>query len=216
MKKRLLKVSLISIFMSFSTTTYSTGIPVVDVAGIAQMIKDGLVQAQQFKQTLDTAKGQLGAIKDQADHYKSMVEGHWDIDDVLNDPNLNSFMALDDWKDIHDSIADITDLRDEFGLYSDDPIVQANYDRAMKSYAVQESIYESTVERQKKMKDLVTQFNLANTPAKKADLSNSIQFEGVQIKNDQMMLKSLYSLMEKEQKLKSKSDQQQLINTWKS
>lgn len=215
-KSKLCLSVLASIGLLASYPSKASGIPVVDVAGITQMIMESLTRAQEFQQTIQNATQQLNALKDQHEHYKNMVEGHWDIEDILNDPNLNEFTSMDDWRSIYDAVDDIDSLRNEFDLYSEDPAVQKNYDRALKNYAVKKNIHESVVKRSQRIQDLFSQMGHADTPAKKADLSNSIQLESMRIKNDQQAMDLITEIEERERKIMVKSQQQALLKKWRS
>lgn len=196
MKKWLLTICLV---FPFGVT--ASGIPVVDIAGLTQMIVDGLTRAQEFKQNMDEARNRLNEMQSTADHYKKMVDGHFNFEDVLNDPYANDFMALDDWKQIYNDSTGLAELRQEFGMYSDDPIVQRQYDNKLRQYNAQTKFYKASVERNKKMQSLLGQFSTATTPAAKEDIANAILFEQTQVQNDAQMMATMNNLMEKQQRL---------------
>ncbi|MCD6704331.1 type IV secretion system protein, partial [Vibrio cholerae] len=58
-----------------SSSVYASGIPVVDVASITQMVKDGVVRAKEFQEQMVEARNRLLEMKQQGEHYKQMVEG---------------------------------------------------------------------------------------------------------------------------------------------
>ena len=194
--KKLLVATALAIPLTFNPVANATGIPVVDVAGILQMVTDGLVRAQEFQQQISEAKNRLNELKNSADHYKEMVEGHFDFETLLNDPLLNQHLALNNWKDIYNNVQDIQSLRDEFDMHSNDPAIQKRYDSELQQYSAQKRFYDSAVKRNKNMKNLLNQFNTATNPAAKADLANSIQFENTQMENDAKMMESMAMLMQ--------------------
>lgn len=194
--KKIMVVSLLAIPLMFNNVARATGIPVVDVAGILQMVVDGLARAQEFEQQIKEAKNRLTELKNTADHYKDMVEGHYDFETILNDPLLNEHLALDDWKDIYNDTSNLQSLRDEFDMHSNNPAVQERYDSELQQYSAQKRFYDMSVQRNKNMKSLLNQFNSATNPAAKADLANSIQFENTQLENDAKMMESMTMLME--------------------
>ncbi len=204
MKKILLVFCLI-----FPLGVMASGIPVVDIAGLTQMITDGLARAKEFKQNMDEARNRLNEMKSSADHYKKMVDGHFNFEDVLNDPYANQFMALDDWKQIYNDSAGLAELRQEFGMYSDDPVVQRQYDNKLRQYNAQTKFYKASVERNKKMQSLLGQFSTATTPAAKEDIANAIRFEQTQVQNDAQMMATMNTLMEEQRILEAgkKSDE---------
>ncbi len=165
------------------------------------MITDGLARAKEFKQNMDEARNRLNEMKSSADHYKKMVDGHFNFEDVLNDPYANQFMALDDWKQIYNDSAGLAELRQEFGMYSDDPVVQRQYDNKLRQYNAQTKFYKASVERNKKMQSLLGQFSTATTPAAKEDIANAIRFEQTQVQNDAQMMATMNTLMEKQRVL---------------
>ena len=113
MKKLLLLIALI-----FPFSVSATGIPVVDVASLTQMVTDNLAKAKQWgleaqqwaKQNgmdIDQYKEALKQGKDiyeQGEHYKKMVDGHFNFEDVLNDPLANEFYDLEEWRDVYDEL----------------------------------------------------------------------------------------------------------------
>lgn len=202
MKKSILAL-VIAASISLPTTlpVRATGIPVVDVASLLQMVVDGLQTAQQFSEQISEARNQLNQLKDQANHYKDMVEGHYNFEDLVNDPNLNQFMNLDEWRDIYNDTSDLAAMRDEFGLHTSDTALQRRYDKKLQAYRTQQKYYEATVNRNNQLQQLVDQFTSATTPAAKEDLANAIAFQQVQVENDQQMMKSMNGLMKEQAKL---------------
>lgn len=201
-----LKRMLLCASLLFATPTFATGIPVVDVAGIAQFALEATTRAKDFATSLTEARKRLSELKNQGEHYKNMVEGHTDFEDLLYDPNLNDYFALDDWQKIYENTDDIADLRRKFDLYSDDPFMQRHYDRQLKQYKIQTMFYESSVKHNKNMNKLMTQYDRANTPAKKADLANAIAFEKTRIENDAQMQQKLQTAMEQQRKFELRAN----------
>ncbi|MGD1336087.1 type IV secretion system protein [Vibrio harveyi] len=193
-----LKTALLCLSFTFAAPSFATGIPVVDVAGIAQFAAEATTRAKDFATSLVEAKKRLTEMKEQGEHYKNMVEGHTDFEDILYDKNLNEYFALDDWQTIYENIDDIADLRKKFDLYSDDPFMQRHYDQQLKQYKMQTMFYESSVQHNKNMNKLMTQYQSANTPSKKADLANAIAFEKTRIENDAQMQQKLQASMEQQ------------------
>ena len=189
--------------LAFPLSVSASGIPVVDIAGLLQMVTDGLARAQEFKQNMDEARNRLGEMKSTADHYKDMVDGHYNFEDILNDPYANQFMAMDDWKQIYDDSTGLAELRQEFDMFSDDPQVQRRYDNKLRMYNAQTKYYKASVERNKKMQTLLIQFSTATTPASKSDIANTIRFEQTQVQNDAQMMATLNKLMENQQRLEN-------------
>ncbi len=192
---------LLALVLGLPLSVSATGIPTIDVAAIAQMIADGLEDAARFTQDMEEARNRLQEMKEQGEHYKNMVEGHWDYEKILNDPSLNDFFANEEWKDIYNNIDNIDELRDEFGMRSSNPEVQKGYDKELQAYAAKEAFYNTAVGRNKRMATLLNEFGSAATPAQKEDIANSIRFEQTQIENDSKIMASLSQLMEDQRRL---------------
>ena len=180
---------------------FATGIPTIDIASITEMIKEASTEAKNFATDMSEARKRLSEMKSQGEYYKKMVDGHWNYEKILNDPNLNHFFALDDWKDIYNNVHNIDELRDEFDMHSDNPEIQSAYDQHLKMYAAQENFYNTTVKRNKHMQSLLEEFSNATTPSQKEDIANSIHFEQTQIENDGKMMASISKLMEDQSRL---------------
>ncbi|HHY0508171.1 TPA: type IV secretion system protein [Vibrio parahaemolyticus] len=191
----------LSLALTLSAPTYASGIPVVDVAGIAQMITDSATRAQEFSQSISEARNRLNQLKSQAQHYKSMVEGHYGFEEILSDPNLNDAIDLSAYSDLYDAIDDVSDLREEFGLYSDNPVIQRRYDMQLKQLKFQETLYERSAKRQERMSRLLSQFGTATTPAAKEDLGNAINFEKTLMENEQDMMTAMSEMLERQKQL---------------
>ncbi|WP_085344650.1 type IV secretion system protein [Vibrio sp. ArtGut-C1] len=191
----------LSLALTLSAPTYASGIPVVDVAGIAQMITDSATRAQEFSQSISEARNRLNQLKSQAQHYKSMVEGHYGFEEILSDPNLNDAIDLSAYSDLYDAIDDVSDLREEFGLYSDNPVTQRRYDMQLKQLKFQETLYERSAKRQERMSRLLSQFGTATTPAAKEDLGNAINFEKTLMENEQDMMTAMSEMLERQKQL---------------
>jgi type IV secretion system protein VirB5 len=191
-----------------SPAALSTGIPVVDVAGLTQMVLDNTTRASEFAETITEARNRLSQLKDQANHYKSMVEGHYHFEDTLTDRKTSRLFELHGYRDLYDTIDDVADLRNEYGLHSDDPVTQRHYDMELKQLRLQETLYKQSTERQQRMSTLLRQFGQAKTPATKADLANSIHFEKMQMENEQTMMEAMTDMLEKQKRLEAKKNAQ--------
>lgn len=213
MIKKLLITSLMFLFL-FNQEAKATGVPVIDVAGIAQMIKDGIVRAKEFSQEIGEAKRRLKEMEATADHYKDMVDGHYSFEDIINDRTLNEHLALGDWKDIYNDSNDLSQLRGEFDMESPSYTTQAKWDRELKEYSAQKRFYEISTARNKKLQNLLDQFTTAINPAAKADLANSINYENAQIKNDSQMMESMTLLMQKKEMFETRNAEIEKRRVW--
>ena len=207
-----IRKTLIALAFSLPMTVSASGIPTVDVVAIAQMVADNAENAARFVEDMEEARNRLQEMKEQGEHYKNMVDGHWDYEKILNDPNLNDFFANEEWQDIYDNVTNLDQLRDEFGMYSDDPNVQNRYDKELQAYAAREEFYNTAVERNKRMTELLSEFEHAATPAQKEDIGNSIRFEQTQIENDAKMMASLNQLMEDQRRLEHSAKEREKLD----
>ncbi|EGU31276.1 conjugal transfer protein TrbJ [Vibrio ichthyoenteri ATCC 700023] len=207
MKKIALAIALV-----VSTPSYSAGIPTIDVAAIAQMVLDGAEQVKRFKEQMDgvrnqiqEAKNQLLEAERQGQFYEDMVNNHTDIfSNALNKPNSSDYVTHGSWDSIYGSQSDdISSLRNKYGLESDDPKTQQYYDSLLQNHSLQEKQYKSSVERQNRLIQLSGLLQSADTPAKKADLSNSLEFERIQLDNERLLASNMQSLMEQQRDLET-------------
>lgn len=195
----------------FSSMSYGSGIPVIDVAGIAQMVKEATVQAEQFRQQYENMKSQLDTAKSTADHYKKMVEGHWDIASLLNDPAILNALPKD-WKSIYTSASGLNELRDKYNLKSSNPTIQAQYDNELIGFSLTENLYKSSHAIANKIQTLQQKFIEAQTPQTKADLSNAINYEVAKLQSQQMIIDKMDQLQQKEKRLQQQKAASDLRN----
>lgn len=212
MKRTLFIPWTLSMMLMFSASVNATGIPVVDIAGLTQMITENTARAKEFTQNITEARNRLKQMKQQAEHYKAVAEGHYGFEDVLSDPNINDVIDLSDYSDLYDAIEDVSDLRDEFGLKSDDPVIQRRYDMQLKQFRFQQTLYEKSTKRNQRMSRLLSQFKTATTPSAKEDLGNSINFEKIQMQNEQQMMASMSNMLEKQRRLEVEKAAKARIN----
>lgn len=172
----------------------ASGIPTIDIANIVHRGQQSIIRAQEFSEKIAQARERLN-------HYKEMVEGHFDYENIVVDPLINEHLRHPDWKQIYDDDSNIDDLRDEFEMHSDDPDVQEKYDRELKEYQAYVNYYDMSVKRNANLNNLLNEFAEADNPAAKADLANSILFENSQIDNDAQMMETMSDLMDKKAQL---------------
>jgi len=189
-----LRIFILTIGLVIAQNSMAQGIPVIDTASIARLISEGAARVAEFKQNYEEAKNRLQALKDHQQLFDDMVSGHYNYKDIINDPNINDFMASTDWGEIFTAVDDLDDLREEFSMVSDNADVQALYDNQLREYKLRNDAYNSSVTRNTKMEALLSEFAAATTPAAKQDIANAISYEQTQIHNDAEMLKVLGEL----------------------
>lgn len=190
----------------------ATGIPTVDIANIAQLILNAKDQAEQFEHSIHAAADRLNEMKSQGDYYKSMVDGHYPYENLLHDPELDRLLDQANWEDTYNDI-NISSLRDQFDMHSDDPQTQKAYDDQLKTYGLQEKLYNNAQSESDKMTQLYTQFEQAKTPAQKEDIANSISYQSLKMKNQQQIQARLDELTKKKQKMDLDKKERQEFDT---
>ncbi|EPN0316292.1 type IV secretion system protein [Vibrio vulnificus] len=207
MKKFIKKVLPVALAASIgvSAPVNATGIPTIDVAAIAQMIQDGLETAKRFREQMKEVRQQINVAQNHTNTVKNLNEGnyHDEFLDVLADPEASSYLGLEDWSQIYNDLDEIEKLRKEFGLWGDmvDSDSQKRLDIALYTYSFMEKSHKKSVERQKRIEKMQRQYQLADNPAKKADLQNALQYEQLQMENDKMLIANMESLMNQESEL---------------
>ncbi|WP_223823897.1 hypothetical protein [Candidatus Enterovibrio escicola] len=48
----------------------ASGLPVIDIAGLAQIVTEGLARAKEFKQNMQEARNRLNEMESSSKHYK--------------------------------------------------------------------------------------------------------------------------------------------------
>lgn len=192
-----------------SASVSASGVPVFDVAGLAQMITDAAASASQFQQQMT----QMRQAYNTAMAHKSLVE---DLEkgnfkevflDVLSDPDASAYLGLSEWSDIYKDLGSVDKLKREFGFW-DKEFENADEERkiemALFAYAFVEKTYQKSVERQKRVQKLSKQYAKADTPAKKSDLQSAIQYEQIQLENDKAMIERMDVLMARKNDLEQR------------
>jgi type IV secretion system protein VirB5 len=222
MKKLLLLIAL-----SFPFSVSATGIPVVDVASLTQMVTDNLAKAKQWgleaqqwaKQNgmdIDQYKEALKQGKDiyeQGEHYKKMVDGHFNFEDVLNDPLANEFYDLEEWRDVYDELEEVNRLAEKYGVKAAREDRRGNQETSLQKLALMNKFYQQSIKRNVRMKSLLDRFETVDTPAAKADVANAIAFEQTQIQNDEQSKNAMFAMLQDEADLKHSIESQKKIDT---
>lgn len=198
-----MKKQILILLLGMPLSVQATGILTFDAANLAQMALEATTKAKEFAEIMAQSHKEFNEMQSQGDHYRKMVDGHYNFEDILNDPNLNQAFALEDWKKIYDNVEDIADIRHEFNMYSDDPITQRRYNDQLRMYRTKTTFYENTVKRYERLSELLSQFDTATTPAAKEDLANAISYEQTLIQNDQQMHNALTEAMERQEQLEN-------------
>ncbi|CAG9264353.1 Haloacid dehalogenase [Burkholderia diffusa] len=180
--------------LSISVGAHAQGIPVLDAANVAQAI----ATVQQLQQQYTTMTTQLSALT-----------GNRGLGLILNDPALRNFLP-DQWQSIYDQVkrgqlSGISNLANTIAQQEGMTASTAGQQRlndvlaANKAMAMQ--AYSSTLTRLQNIQNLMSQSNLTQDPAAKADLQNRWSAEVTQINNEKTRLDLMGRLGDIEEKL---------------
>ncbi|EDR3562102.1 conjugal transfer protein [Salmonella enterica subsp. enterica serovar Benue] len=198
MKKSIIAATLLG--AAFTSTVNASGIPVVDVASIAQSVQNALEAAQHAKEQMTAYTNIINQAKSQFEETKDMISGNWKLGDFV-DQQLIDQVIPSDWQDIYNDLDNLESLRDKFNLKSDIPEVQEQYDQMLAGYEFLENSEKLNKERADNLKQLGNLLNSAETPQQKDDLKLRIQLEQVNIQNEQNRIANVSALMEQQEKL---------------
>ena len=214
MKTRLSQVTLgVILTLGGSMFANATGIPTIDIASIAQLIENAKATAKQFDDSMHAATNRLNEMQSQGQYYKDMVDGHYSYEDILHDSELDRLLDQANWEDTYNEV-NVSSLRDQFDMHSDDPQTQKRYDDQLKTYGLQEKLYTDAQTENKNMNKLYDQFQQAKTPAQKSDIANSISYENMKLKNQQQIQARLDELNKKKQEFEFEKAQRKQFDTF--
>lgn len=211
MKNHFRATALALALMSSVSVVEATGIPVVDVSGIAQMVMDATQQAKQALDQLNQTKASIQQAKDQFDNYKNLVTGNNKLGDFLNDPTLNSVLPVKDWNDIYQDTSKLGELRDRYGVVYSNSQIQASFDRLLSQAGALEDAYNASNQRLKNAEEMRTRLNTVQTPQDREELGLRFQQEQLEIQNQQIKLQNIKMLMDQQEKI---ADKQRAQAAW--
>ncbi|EBM4269681.1 conjugal transfer protein TrbJ, partial [Salmonella enterica] len=175
MKDKVLSFLLAGIITVTSPSIFASGIPVVDVTAIAKTVEEGLNRAAEAARQLEQLKQQYEQTIKYAEEQKKRLEGFTDFSNGFND--ASNYMK-DSLSTITDSAkSDLNSLRSQYNLSSDVVETQQRYDAILAKIKFYENFNTQMQERAKRLTNLQKEFSNADTPQKKADLSNQLNTE---------------------------------------
>ena len=164
--KNVIKPTLIALTMAFTTSqSFAGGVPTVDGATLSAIVSGDMQKLAQLQQQLQAAQTQIQQYRDFANDTKRRLEGNMGIADLLRgDSFLNSIPDL-----TNDVISltgeSLSQLRESYGLVSDNPEVQKQFDKLI-SYTDFSKKYLKKIEsRIKNLDNLKVLADSAQTPA---------------------------------------------------
>lgn len=189
MKKLLSILSVVSVLnFGVITTSNAQGIPVYDNAQTLQnaqnFLKEMQEMAEQLKTATDqlnTAKDQLSSFKDEALQMKKRLEGF---------SNFGQNFSVDDFAKSLDSIigavdkATVNDFMSSNGLNKfDDEQLKKHFTRQAETYSKYDALVKNLESKDQQLTNLKKQFDSADTPQKREEISNTISLEKAKMDN---------------------------------
>lgn len=200
--KKTITASLLSLALGCSvmSNANASGVPTVDVAAAAQLVQNALETAKQAADQLQAYENMIDQAKGQFNETKDLISGNWELGNFL-DTQLMDNVIPENWKDIYNNLDDLNDLRDKFGLKSDNPVIQEQYDKMLAGYDMLQKADKTNNQRVQNLQELGSLLNSANTPQQKGDLQLRLQVEQINIQNEQNRLQNVAMLMEQQQQI---------------
>lgn len=173
--KKLLTIVLSGILTVTSPSLFASGIPVVDAASIAKTVEEGLNRAAEAAKQLEQLKQQYEQAIKYAEEQKKRLEGFTDFSHGFD--STSSYMK-DSLSSITNSAkSNLNSLRSQYELSSNVAETQQRYDAILAKIKFYENFNNEMQERAKRITNLQKDFASADTPQKKADLSNQLNTE---------------------------------------
>ncbi|EGD7062442.1 conjugal transfer protein TrbJ [Salmonella enterica] len=161
--------------ITITSPSIFAGIPVVDVAAIAKTVEEGLNRAAEAARQLEQLKQQYEQTIRYAEEQKKRLEGFTDFSNGFD--SASSYMK-DSLSTITNSAkSDLSSLRSQYDLSSNVAETQQKYDAILAKIKFYENFNNEMQERAKRLTTLQKEFASADTPQKKADLSNQLNTE---------------------------------------
>lgn len=203
MKKTLIAAAMSAVLLMAAPLASASGVPTLDVATGTILVNNAAQQATQAADALKNARDGIRQAKAQYDDFKSITTGNDRLGDFLNNPALNKVLPMGDWAAVYGAVRDIRQLRQRYGLQSDNVSVQARFDSMLAAADALERIYDASTERVRNAEQLRARLNVVQTPQEKEDLQLRYQHELLEQQNQQMRLTNMHMLMEQNEKMEN-------------
>lgn len=201
MKKKLISlVVAASIFVA--PYSLGSGIPVVDVAGLAQAIE----QVMALKSQIDN---QIEQIKQAQAQYQA-ISGNRNLGQIFNDPALREYLP-NEWTGIYDSIRTgnyngaakqiAEQIKNTEKLTGKTTEEQRIYDTLIANKAISTEAFQKTKARLDNIQQLMVQANQTGDAKAAADLANRLAAENAMIQTEQIRINLVQQLQQAELKL---------------
>lgn len=212
MKNKIIAAMLFAFVFNIMPYAHAAGIPTVSATELAQMVVNAQQQAKEALAQLNKAKEAIAQAKSQYDHYKGLIEGNSNLADFLNDPLVNDLIPLGDWTQIYNDAKNLPDLRQRYGLISEDPAVQKAFDKLLMKADVLEKEKSASDTRVQNAQKMRAKLNTVQTPQEKQDLSLRYQQEMLELQTQQIRMQNIKELAAEKEKLEDKKRAQDFMN----
>lgn len=202
------RVVILTLWWVGMSMCFAGGIPVSDPTAVVQMVKNAAEQAKQALDQLNATKNQIEQAKQQFEALKSATEGNSRLGSQFIDPAITSYLPKSSWKEVY-ATGDLSRLRTQYGVKSDNPKELKEFDDLLAQANTLEKAYVASTERQKNIEQLATKLNTTKTPQEREDLANRLQYEQLQLQNEQARLDRVQRLMDIQEKARQKQAAQE-------
>jgi type IV secretion system protein VirB5 len=190
-------------FGTIAQQAQATGILTADVASLAQLVLNAQEQANQAGDALSEATRGIEQAKSQFNEYKGLTTGNDQLGNFLDNPALNRVLPLEGWAKVYDSASDLAELRERYGMTSDNVTTQQKFDRVLSVMSALEKVYAASNERLENANALRNRLNSVQTPQEKEDLELRYQHEHLELQVQQQRLGQMQMLVQQEEKLQN-------------
>ena len=175
-RKKLLPIFVV-LGLVFLNTTKAAGIPVIDVAGIAQGVQQILAWREQYKQMTDQLKEATANVNALKDIDASQI-GSRGLGEIYNNFDLIPYYS-ENWRSAVIKVKSSSEYKTSRANYptSDVPEIDKYNDALAEKEAISRQFFTSSQKRFGQIGQLMSAINSAADPAAKADLSNRIAIE---------------------------------------
>lgn len=203
LKRTLVALGLALVFAAAGITPTLAGVPTNDILALRQRLQNAQQQAREALAQLDKAKEAISQAKSQYEHYKGIVQGNDKLGEFLNDPYVNQLLPAKEWQDIYTQAKDLPQLRQRYGLVSDNPQVQAAFDKLLSQADVLEKQYKATNTRLEHAKGLRNRLNSVETPKEREQQALRYQQENLELQSQQVQLQNSRYLIEQKERMEN-------------
>lgn len=185
---KLLRLCILVAIFSAPIPAFSQ-IPTIDAASIAQFVE----QLKEAKKQLAQMEKEYEAITGNS-NYGRMLE---------NEEMFTYIPESGDWREI--SAYDISELAERYGLTSDDPARQAEYERELSNMVAAERSYQAQSQRLANIEALMDRANQVDTPREREDLANAISIEQAALQLESNRMAALERTVQRDSRLEEEA-----------